>query len=146
MSRGGPPPPAGSTSTATQICTGGHRHQTSQSRAPVESARKVKMANTPSLISGALIALGTASLLLFAVVAVYTLNDLRRQARYIALLVGLGVIAVALTRIGALTLALCCSIVVLAQSASYTYFALRTAFRRRLPASTWSRALPRVAV
>jgi len=104
------------------------------------------MANTPSLISGAVLALGSASLLVFALSALHLLNGLRRQGRYWALLAGLGVIALALTRIGALTLALACSIVVLAQSASYGYFAMRTAFRRRSPARVWSRALPRVAV
>ena len=104
------------------------------------------MANPPSLISGAVLALGAASLVVFALSALYMLNGLRRQARYLSLLAALGVIALTLTHFGGLALALVCSVVVLAQAASYTYFAARTALRRARPVHVWSRELPRVAV
>ena len=104
------------------------------------------MANPLSLIFSAVLALGAASLLIFTLCALYMLNGLRQEGRYLRLLAALAVIALALTHLGALTLAFACSVVVLAQAASYTYFAARTALRRSPPARVWSRALPRVAV
>jgi len=104
------------------------------------------MAITLSLISGFVLLLGAASLALFALCTLYLLNGLRRQARYWALLAALGIVALGLTRLGTFTLALGCSVVVLGQSASYTYFAARTLLRRRARVRAWSRVLPRVTV
>ena len=104
------------------------------------------MAITLSLVSGLILALGAASLAVFAVCTLYLLNGLRRQARYWAVLAASGIVALALTRLGTFTFALACSVVVLAQSASYSYFAARTVLRRRAREKVWSRAQPRVTV
>lgn len=104
------------------------------------------MAITLSVVSGLVLLLGAASLALFALCTLYLLNGLRRQARFWAVLVAVGIVALALTRVGTFTLALACSVVVLGQSASYSYFAARTLLRRKASESLWSRARPRVTV
>ena len=104
------------------------------------------MSNGFAIVSGAVIALGAASLLVFATAALYALNELRRRARFRVALVALGVLALALTRFGASLLALACSVVVLAQAASYAYFAARTALRRKSRAVAWSGALPPITI
>jgi len=104
------------------------------------------MSHALALISGAILALGAASLLVFALAGLYLLNGLRQRARYASLFFALAAIALALTHVGSLTLAIGCGVVVLAQAGSYAYFSTRTLLRKKPRSHAWSKPLPKVTV
>jgi len=104
------------------------------------------MSDLSAVFFGAVVALGVASLLVFVAVLLYALNGLRRSGRVLRLISVVIFCAFALTRPGAFALALVCSVVVLAQSLSYAYFAARTLLLPRVRGRVWSSAPPSVTV
>lgn len=94
----------------------------------------------------ALLVLGLLSALLFASACLYTLDGLRRQRRYFALLVAALLVMAAFTPPGIWLVCAVCGLVVAVQATCYLYFSARTLLRRRTPPSAPAQPLPSVAV
>jgi len=100
----------------------------------------------------ALFVLGMLSAILFSAAFAYSVEGLRRQRRFGALLLVFLVAAAAFSSPGIWLVCAACGLVVVVQATCYLYFSARTLLRRRAPASEQTqlaeplRALPTVAI